>query len=125
MKNIPILLVFFFLTGGIFSQSENKILQGEMTINHDLIKNLNVGDTLVLMIAKKHYVGSILIHSDNVIYEWSLCKLGQKKYSWCKIGTWKMNENLVLDLNGKTIVLDLISTANEQGKQELIILDVN
>ena len=112
------------MTNNIVSQTDNKLLIGELTIDQTTLDNAKAGDTLAFLFTKKPFVGSIKIHSDNSIYTWTTCILGQKKYSWCKIGTWDKNNFVVFNLNCKTIILKNITPDFGLGQQKLIIKEI-
>jgi hypothetical protein len=117
-------IIVFLLTKNVFSQTDDKLLIGELTINQTTLNKVKVGDTLTFLFAKKHFAGSIKIHSDNSIYAWTTCVLGQNKYSWCKIGTWDKKKFVVFNLTCKTIILKNISPYIGLGQQKLVIQDI-
>lgn len=105
-----LLLIIIFLTAkNIISQTNNKLLIGELTLNQLELDKTKVGDTLTFSFVKKPFAGSLKIHSDNSIYSWTTCVPEQKNYDWCKIGTWSKNEFITFKLNCKTITLKNIS----------------
>ena len=120
-----LLIITFLLTKNIVSQTDNKLLIGELTIDQTTLDKVKVGDTLAFLIAKKHFVGSIKIHSDKCIYAWTTCTLNpQKKDPWCKIGTWDKNNFVVFSLSCKTLILKNITPDIGLGQQELVIQDI-
>lgn len=81
-----ILIITFLVTNNIVSQTDNKLLIGELTIDQTTLDNAKAGDTLAFLFTKKPFVGSIKIHSDNSIYTWTTCLLGQKSIPGAKLG---------------------------------------
>lgn len=120
-----LLIITFLLTKNIVSQTDNKLLIGELTITQTRLDNVKISDTLVLLFAKKPFTGSIKIHSDKCIYSWTTCTLNpQKKDPWCKVGTWDKNEFIVFKLSDRTITLKNITPDIGHGQQKLIIQDI-
>ena len=124
MKRQLLLIITFLVTNNIVSQTDNKLIIGDLTIKQTTFNNVKVGDTLAFLFVKKPFEGSIKIHSDNSLYAWTTCILGQKKYTWCKIGTWDKNESIVFNLSCKTIILKNISPDIGHGQQKLVIQDI-
>lgn len=124
MINQWLLIIAFLLTKNSIGQTDNQLLIGQFTINQTALDKAKAGDTLKFLFAQKQFAGSIKIHSDNSIYAWTTCFLGQKKYAWCKIGTWNKNHVVVFHLACKTIILKNITPNLGLGEQRLVIQDI-
>lgn len=114
----------FFFTNVSYAQTINGIIFGELTIDRTYVENLKIGDTLILQNAKKIHTGSIRLENDSCIYEWSICYLNQKKYNWCKIGTWSTSDKIEFIINCTIISFLNITQDKNKYEQTLIVTEI-
>ena len=133
MKKIILPIILLLLSTYCFSQvigEKSKILVGEFTIHADFLNDLKEGDTLMLMIARKPFMGMFKIGEDKTLYERKICEQTVSKRSkhddwFCKIGFWEIDgEEVVFNLATRLISFKYLPLEPYSGRQFLIVTSI-